>query len=206
MQPISISLLTVCGLEELAQHGQRNVSHVLSILDPDHPEPEAFSAYAPHQRTVLRFHDAIEPAPGIVLPEPGHVEAVLAFGQTLAEESQARGDAEGHLLVHCHAGISRSTAALLTLLAQVYPDRDEDSLITRLTEVRPQAWPNSRMIGFADEFLGRDGRLLAAVARLYARQLAAKPFVGDFMTANGRSREVEMAARASGGIEARRSA
>lgn len=193
MQPISISLLTICGLEELAQHGERKVTHVLSILDPDHPEPEAFAAYAPHHRTVLRFHDAIEPAPGVVLPEPEHVEAVLAFGDVLKNESRERGDAEGHLLVHCHAGISRSTAAMLTLLAQVYPERDEESLVARLTEVRPQAWPNSRMIGFADAFLGRDGRLLAAVGRLYARQLAAKPHIGEFMNSNGRAREVEIA-------------
>lgn len=197
MQPISISLLTVCGLEELTDHSARGVSHVLSILDPDHPEPEAFLGYGAHHRTILRFHDAIEPAPGVVLPNPGHVEAVLAFGRSLREGSRERGAAEGHLLVHCHAGISRSTAAMLTLLAQVHSDRDEESLIARLTEVRPQAWPNSRMVTYADEQLGRGGRLLGAVGRLYARQLAAKPFIAEFMNANGRAREVEMAAAAA---------
>ena len=62
MQPVSISLLTICGLEELELHSARSVTHVLSILDPEWPDPEAFLGYDPHHRTILRFHDAIEPA------------------------------------------------------------------------------------------------------------------------------------------------
>ena len=80
MTPVSISLLTICGLEELDQHRAGGVTHVLSILDPDWADPEAFGAFDPHHRTILRFHDVIEPAPGLQLPQVGHVEAVLAFG------------------------------------------------------------------------------------------------------------------------------
>ena len=40
----AVTLHTVCGLEELAGHGTRGVSHVLSLLDPGTPEPAAFSA------------------------------------------------------------------------------------------------------------------------------------------------------------------
>src|SRR3712207_1119255 len=138
MQPVSISLLTVCGLEELEHHGTRAVTHVLSILDPDWPDPEAFSAYEAHHRTILRFHDAVEPAPGVMLPEIGHVEAILGFGRALAHGAGER--TEGHLLIHCHAGISRSTAAMAMLLAQVHPDEDEEAIFQRLQEIRPQAW------------------------------------------------------------------
>ena len=144
--------------------------------DPDWPEPEGFRAYDPHHRTTLKFHDAIEPAPGIVLPDVGHVKAILAFGDALARETTR---SEGHLLVHCHMGISRSTAAMLMLLAQARPQADEDMVMERLRGMRPQAWPNLRMIEFADDFLGRNGRFTAALGRHYARQLAARPEVAE---------------------------
>src|SRR5918912_309516 len=147
MQPLSISLLTVCGLEELEHHGPRAVTHVLSILDPDWPDPEAFLAYDPHHRTILRFHDAVEPGPGVMLPE-------------------------------------------------AHPGEDEEAVFRRLQEIRPQAWPNSRMIGFADDLLGRNGRMIAATARLYARQLKARPHLADTMRGLGRAREVAMAGEA----------
>ena len=51
MELVPISLLTICGLSELEHHSARGVTHVLSILDPDWPEPEAFWAYDPHHRT-----------------------------------------------------------------------------------------------------------------------------------------------------------
>jgi predicted protein tyrosine phosphatase len=191
MNPVAFSLFTICGLSELEYHRARGITHVLSILDPDWPEPEAFWAYDPHHRTTLHFHDVIEPGPGLILPAPEHVEAVLTFGQSLA--NGAGGQDEAHLLVHCHMGVSRSTAAMATLLAQLHPEEDEDHIFARLLEVRPQAWPNSRMIGFADDLLGRQGRLTAALARLYARHLAKCPEMARFMRVNGRAREVEMA-------------
>lgn len=191
MTPVSISLLTVCGLEELDQHRAGGVTHVLSILDPDWADPEAFGAFDPHHRTILRFHDVIEPGPGLQLPQAGDVEAVLAFGASLAHDAAERD--EGHLLVHCHMGISRSTAAMATLLAQAYPSEDEDHLFARLKEIRPQAWPNLRMIEFADESLGRRGRLVSALGRLYKQQLSQRPRMADAMRRLGRSREVEMA-------------
>ena len=191
MKPISISLLTICGLEELADHSGRAVTHVLSILDPGCPDPGAFQTYVSHHRTILRFHDVIEPFDGHVLPEIGHVEAILNFGQALGRGAEDRG--EGHLLVHCHAGISRSTAAMAMLLAQTYRDMDEDRIFERLVAIRPQAWPNSRMIGFADRLLSRSGRLDAALGRLYARQLSRRPELDETMRRHGRGREVEMA-------------
>ena len=113
MSLVSVSLLTTCGLDELPSHRTRGVTHVLSILDPDWPEPDAFRAYDPHHRTTLQFHDAIEPAPGIILPRADDVEAILSFGRSLAREAVA--GEERHLLVHCHLGISRSTQGLSVL-------------------------------------------------------------------------------------------
>ena len=191
MKPISISLLTICGLEELDSHRDRAVTHILSIIDPDCPDPDAFQAYDSHHRTILRFHDIVEPFEGYVMPERGHVEAILGFGQSLIDDAGARN--EGHLLVHCHMGISRSTAAMAMLLAQTYPDQPEAEILDRLVAIRPQAWPNSRMIEFADDLLSRRGRLTAALGPLYARQLAARPDLDETMRRHRRGREVDMA-------------
>jgi len=81
MKPVSMSLVTVCGLDELDAHSARGVTHVLSILDPDRSEPESFWTYDPHHRTTLHFHDEIEPGPGLVLPQREHVQAILSFGR-----------------------------------------------------------------------------------------------------------------------------
>lgn len=192
MKSSSISVLTVCGISELPDQGARSVTHVLSILDPEHPDPRAFAAYDPHHRTILRFNDIIDPRPGMLMPEPEHVTAVLQFGDAMAKSGGERVD--GHLLVHCHMGISRSTAAMVTLMAQANPGASEDSLLERLAEIRPQAWPNSVMIQFADDLLSRDGRLTAALRRHYGRQVRRDPKMAQWMRELGRGREVDMAA------------
>ena len=191
MQDLSISLLTICGLEELEQHGTRGVTDVLSILDPERADPEDFRGYDRHHRTTLRFHDIIRPIGSMILPEPGDVEAVLRFGEEVSARKPAAADA--HLLVHCHMGISRSTAAMATLLAQRHPQADEDAIFAHLHSIRPQIWPNSRMIGFADTLLGKGGRMSAALGRLYARQIELRPDLAQFMELNGRADEVAMA-------------
>ncbi|MDP4025382.1 protein-tyrosine-phosphatase [Methylobacterium sp. NEAU 140] len=185
----AVTLHTVCGLEELAGHGTRGISHVLSLLDPGTPEPAAFSAYGPHRRTTLHFHDCLGPGTGpggpLVPPEPEHVAEILAFGRDL--------DGAAHLLVHCHYGLSRSTAALLMLLAQAEPGVGAEALVARLHALREPAWPNARMIGFADGMLGRDGTLSAAVRGLHALQLQVRPHLADVLRGLGRGAEVEAA-------------
>ena len=184
MKPSSFPTFAICGLDELIGHQGRGVTHILSILDPEWPEPAAFQAFDPHFRATLRFHDVIEPNPGVLLPQRSDVEAILTFGRDAAEA--------GSLLIHCHAGISRSTAATLMILAQARPHEGEDELAERLLQNRPQAWPNSRMMGFADELLDRRGRLVAATVGVYARQLVRRPELGEIMRRLNRGREVEL--------------
>ena len=191
MKPVGISLLTICGIEELSQHGPRAVTHVLSLLDPTWPELTSFATYGKHSRTTLRFHDVIDPGPGLTLPTKDHVAEILAFGDGLAAE--AKTDAERHLLVHCHMGISRSTAAMLSLMAQMNPQDADDALFERLRQIRPQAWPNSLMVTYADELLGREGRLVAALRRHYGVQVRQQPQFVDWMRRLARRRELEMA-------------
>jgi predicted protein tyrosine phosphatase len=188
VKPPPFSALTICGLEELDYHSAQGVTHVLSILDPEWPEPDAFWAFDPHLRTTLHFHDAIEPGPDIVLPQKTDIEAILAFGRDA-------GDYLRHLLIHCHAGISRSTAAMAMILAQAFPREQEEAIVHRLMRIRPQAWPNSRMIELADELLGREGRLSAAISRIYAQRLAARPELAETMRRLNRAKEVDLGLR-----------
>ena len=199
MKPV-FSVLTICGLEELEAHATRGVTHVLSILDPGREEPDVFRHYGTIQRTTLRFHDVIEPGPGLILPEISDVETILAWGRVAYAQGIVKGgdepaepeaEVDGHMLVHCHMGISRSTAAMAMLLAQAHPDESETAITERVRAIRPIAWPNLRMIGFADDILGRSGRLTAAVGGLYARSMAAKPDLADVMIRLDRAREVE---------------
>lgn len=182
---------TICGLGELEDHRQAGVTHLLSIIDPDTPPPPLFSFAPPRERLILRFHDVILPHPDYVLPQLSHLEQVLAFGRTLP-----RGD-PSHLLVHCHLGISRSTAAATAILLQAHPDVDEDAALEHIRSARPRVWPNSLMIGFTDQLLGRGGRLTAALGRLYRRQLEAHPQFAQPLRSGGRLAELEMAEAAS---------
>src|ERR1700734_1604365 len=93
---------TICGIDELPEHSEAGITHVLSILDPGHPDLEAFGAYGEHARLELRFHDAIDERPGEELPQPHHVEALLRFGRRMAAEQLGK-----RLLGHCHAAASR---------------------------------------------------------------------------------------------------
>lgn len=191
MHSLSLQTLTICGIDELPIQQAREVTHVLSVLDPDLPEIETFARFGDHHRTTLRFHDIIDPESGKVLPAPEHVAAILRFGSELAA---TRGDrTKGHLLVHCHMGISRSTAAMLSLLAQNNPQETEESLFARLRDIRPRAWPNSLMVAYADELLGREGRLVAALRTHYGHQIKHVPQYVGWMTDLGRTRELEMA-------------
>lgn len=188
---IVVPELTVCGIQELPAQSARNVTHVLSILDPDHPELETFETYGKHDRTTLRFHDIIVATQGQIMPAPEHVEAILKFGSDyLGREDRW---VPGHVLVHCHMGVSRSTAAMLTLMAQANPDESAESLFAKLAGIRPQAWPNSKMVGFADEQLRRNGELLNELARHYGRQIKTQPRFTDWMTRLNRQAELAMA-------------
>ncbi|WP_448950314.1 tyrosine phosphatase family protein [Labrys neptuniae] len=186
----TFSAWTVCGIGELDRFSGAGVSHVLSIVDPGLPELTAFHAYGDHQRTILEFDDIIDPEAGKVMPERRHMAEILRF----AQGETGAGAAPERLLVHCHLGISRSTAAMASLIARSDPNLPEDEIFTHLRATRPQAWPNCVLIGFADELLGRNGRLIAALRRHYAIQIRQRPDIAEAIIRIGRRREVEMAA------------
>ena len=79
MNTIAPFRITICGIEELAGHCDDNVSHALSILDPEWPVPEAFGAFGEHAKLELRFHDVIdEYNADMIAPQQEHVAELLA--------------------------------------------------------------------------------------------------------------------------------
>ncbi len=178
--------ITICGLEELRGHCEVGVSHVLSILDPEWPVPEAFGAFGEHAKLELRFHDVIDEHGGeIIAPQLEHVSELLTFGRHLQTDE--------HLLVHCHAGVSRSTASMALILAQACPDAAGGAIFEKVLRIRPRAWPNLRIVEFGDSLLGRDGALIAAALDVYSRQLSSRQYVEEEMRGGGRGREVDAA-------------
>jgi predicted protein tyrosine phosphatase len=186
METIAPFRITVCGIEELEGHCTAGVSHVLSILDPDWPVPEAFEAFGAHEKLELRFHDVIEESPDSIAPRREHVAQLLNFGRDLLAAPRRA----VHLLVHCHAGISRSTASMALILAQALPQRSGGEIMAEILRIRGKAWPNLRIIEMGDAMLGRDGALVAAARDVYRAQLTKRPFLIEEMTRAGRGREV----------------
>lgn len=187
MQSIPFEI-AVCGIEELEGHCETGVSHVLSILDPGWPVPPAFGTFGEHERLELRFHDVIEEVPGYAPPMPEHVAALLGLGRDMMKEVAGL-----RLLVHCHAGISRSTAAMSLILAQALPERPAGAILQDVLRIRAKAWPNLRMMEMGDAQLGRDGTLVEAAHQLHRFQLDRRPELGELMTQAGRGREVAAA-------------
>ena len=179
--------VTICGIPELDAHAGAGVTHVLSIVAPDDPDPPAFQTFPPHRRLSLRFHDIIDAVPQRLPPSRGDVELLLAFGREAAAAPAP------HLLVHCHAGVSRSTASAALILAQAYPERPAADVLDAIAMLRPRAWPNLRILELGDELLGRNGEIVAAAARVYRRVLDRDPDWQETMIDAGRGREVTTA-------------
>lgn len=181
--------VTVCGIGELAEHRRGNVSHVLSILDPGFPVPEDFASFGPHRRLELRFHDIIDDIPGMQRPEPEHIRRLLDFAQeTLVEATD-----DAHLLLHCHAGVSRSSASAILVLAKACPQMPADEITAWLLHVRENVWPNLRMLEIGDALLGRRGKITGAVRQLYRTRLERNAELANLMRHGGRGREVDLA-------------
>lgn len=122
------------------------VDHVLTLVSPVAETPPVSKP-----RTLLRFNDSIEARPGLVTPSADMVAEILALRETPT------------LLIHCHAGVSRSTAAAYVLACAVRPAGEEAALAQHLRAVCPEATPNALMVALADAALGRGGAMSAAI-------------------------------------------
>ncbi|WP_119389855.1 tyrosine phosphatase family protein [Taklimakanibacter lacteus] len=133
---------------------RHKVSHVVSLLGPETPH-RSFSGIVDDNHLKLTFHDIISPADGFTAPMADHVETLITF-------LKAR-QGEDPMLIHCWAGISRSTASAFTAMCLYNPDLDEMKLAQQLRALSHVATPNRRIVAFADDIMGRQGRMVDAV-------------------------------------------
>ncbi len=131
----------------LAEH---QPSHLVTLASPG-----AEGAFEAEHRLDLRFNDVAAPREGLVPPSLEHVEALLAF---------AEGWSGSHpLLIHCWAGVSRSTAAAYAIAcARTAPGREAE-WAAHLRDAAPTATPNPLIIALADRLLDRGGAMVRAV-------------------------------------------
>lgn len=158
-------MIHVCSLarlhETVASTGAR---HVVSLLGDERLErPRGIAA---ENHLWLRLHDISSPLDGYVLPDEAHVADLLQFVRIW--------DRRAPLVVHCYAGISRSTASAFASVCALVPHRDEASIAQALRHASPTATPNMRIVSLADRLLGRDGRMIAAIETIGRGTLAAE--------------------------------
>lgn len=175
--------ITICGIDELDRLPLANISHVVSIIDPTREELAHFARLDPECVFRFRFDDVITLRDGAAEPTADHVATLLAIGERLSLVPV------DHLLIHCHAGVSRSTAAAAILMAQRFPDQ-LDAVFETLRRVRPRSWPNSRMIRLADETLGLGGAFVAALAQHYRAVGREHPDLLEAIRAGDRMTEI----------------
>ena len=143
----------------LDKAGEIGARHVVTLINgpmmADIVTPPQIQA-GNHLRLIM--NDIDRPAEGLIAPQAAHVEQFLAFVDGW--------DCETPLLIHCHAGNSRSPAAVFIALCRLNPDVSEHDLAQRLRAASPSAKPNRLLVRLADDLLGRDGRMIAACAAL----------------------------------------
>jgi predicted protein tyrosine phosphatase len=151
-------ILHVCSLDRIgaavAETGARSLVTLLSKGTLVTRPP----AIAAERHLYIAMSDIIDPVEGHILPAERHVHMLLKF---VGDWDQAE-----PLLIHCFAGVSRSTAAAFITVCALNPRRDEGEIARAIRAASPTATPNARLVSVADEILGRSGRMTEAVAAI----------------------------------------
>src|SRR5271163_1639631 len=159
-------MIHVCPLARLAETVEdTGARHVVSLIG-DEARLERPTGIAPENHLWLKLHDISTPLDGCIMPGEEHVADLINF---------VRGwDRRAPLVVHCFAGISRSTASAYAAVCALNPERDENSIAQALRHASPTATPNIRIVSLADQFLGRDGRMIAAIETIGRGEIAVE--------------------------------
>src|SRR5271169_6695028 len=150
--------LHVCSLaligDTVARTGARSL---VTLLSPGTAVSRP-AGIAPERHLYLAVSDIVAPAPGQVLPEAAHLDEFLGFVYAW--------DRAEPMVIHCFAGVSRSTAAAYIAACALKPDGDEFAIARAIRAASPTASPNPRLIALADDALGRRGRMNEAIATI----------------------------------------
>lgn len=136
---------------------EHRVRHVVTLLAPNTPHdmPRGIAA---DRHLKLYFHDIIQAMDGHTPPSAADAERLVSFIGSW--------DRADPMLIHCWAGISRSTAAAFTALCMFRPRADEEELALELRRASPSATPNRLIVTLADDVLGRKGRMVKAIEKI----------------------------------------
>ncbi len=150
--------LHVCSLSRLSETvDATGASHLVTLINASTPV-ERPGPIDTDRHLLLHLSDIAVPMEGHVPPDEMHVRSLLDFVH--------RWDRKKPLLIHCYAGISRSTAAAYVAACALLPDRDERQIAQSLRAASVTATPNRLLVEIADRLLGRDGRMVAAIAEI----------------------------------------
>jgi len=132
-------------------------SHLVTLLSPEHMI-ETPQGIVRENHLRLAMNDVPEAWGSEAPPAEHHILSLLNFGRDWP--------AEAPMLVHCWAGISRSTAAAYILLCDRHAPGSELEIARTLRLRAPHACPNPLMVRLADAMLSRSGRMVEAVASI----------------------------------------
>ena len=159
-------MIHVCSLSRLHETVEdTGARHVVSLIG-DEARVDRPPAIVPENHLWLRLHDISAPLDGYIVPEEEHIADLLNFVR--------RWDRRAPLVVHCYAGISRSTASAFASVCALNPHRDEHGIAQALREASPTATPNIRIVSLADRLLRREGRMVAAIETIGRGVMAAE--------------------------------
>jgi predicted protein tyrosine phosphatase len=148
-------MIHVCSLAALPETVRSTgASHVLTVM-ANVDQVQRPHSVLPANHLKVQMDDITEQMDGFVAPTDAHIEKVLNF---------VRGwDRSAPLVVHCYAGISRSTASAFAAVCALNPHRDEIAIARLIRAASPIAQPNRLIVSLADKALGREGRMLRAL-------------------------------------------
>src|SRR4030081_839619 len=148
-------MIHVCSLAALPDTVRASgASHVLTVM-ANVDQVQRPESILPANHLKVQVDDITEQLEGFVAPSHLHIEQVLDF---------VRGwDRGAPMVVHCYAGISRSTASAFAAACLLNPHRDEISIAKQIRAASAIASPNRLIVSLADKALGREGRMLRAL-------------------------------------------
>ena len=150
-----VDTIHVCPLSRVRDTVQTTGARHLITLINRQTMLETPHGIEPFNHLRLAINDITEPQEGMVHPGAEHVADLIRFA--------ASWNSRGPLVVHCWAGISRSTAAAFITLCALNPDAPEHLVAERIRKASPTASPNRLLVRLADDQLDRRGRMLEAI-------------------------------------------
>jgi predicted protein tyrosine phosphatase len=145
----------ICSLAAAPQMARKlRPSRIVSLLSPYDTFP-TFDGMGPDLHLTVPIHDIVDDIGDWRAPDLSDAESVIRFVE--------RWDRANPMLIHCWAGISRSTASAFITACVHNPKADEEEIAMAIRKASVTASPNRRLVAHADALLGRNGRMNRAV-------------------------------------------